>query len=62
MIKKINEKELKFPDTVELSPQIVRNYKVSAELKKLLKKMIDRDETSRISFKKLYSTIKSLMR
>lgn len=59
MMKKINEKELTFPDTVELSPEIIRNAKVSPSIKRLMKKMIEKDETSRITFKKLYSTIKS---
>lgn len=59
MMKKIQEKELAFPDTVELTPEVIRNAKVSPSIKRLMKKMIEKDEASRITFKKLYSTIKS---
>lgn len=62
MIKKINQKDLQFPDTVDLGREVIRNTKVSPEIKRLLKKMIDKDESSRITFKKLYHTIRSYMK
>lgn len=60
MIKIISEKELAFPDTAKVSPEDIRNTHVSSDVKKLIKKMIDKKQDSRISFKKLYTKLQEL--
>ena len=60
IIRNISEKELKFPDTAKVSPGLIKNTKISPEVKRLLKKMINKDEASRLSFKKLYSMLRDL--
>ena len=44
MVKNISEKELAFPDTAKISPEVIKNTNVSSEIKKLLKKMMDKDD------------------
>lgn len=60
IIKNISEKELKFPDTAKISPEVIKNTKISSDVKRLLKKMIEKDESARLSFKRLYSMLRDL--
>ena len=57
MIKILSQKELVFPDTAKITPEDIRTTNISSETKKLIKKMIQKDEDKRITFKKLYEKL-----
>lgn len=59
-MKVISQKELSFPDSAKIGPEIIKKAEVSEEVIELMKLMIEKNEEKRIGFKKLEAKLKSL--